>query len=92
MTWYQRLFNEPVVIGGAIRACLAAAIAFGTRISPEQLATLMVAVEAVLIVITRALVTPNQLAEARVSMGGRPTVPRHDDYRAIVPHPDDDNR
>jgi hypothetical protein len=74
----QRLFNEPVLIGAAIRALIYAAMAFGTPVTVEQLGALMAAVEAVLAVITRALVTPNQLAEARVASGGSPTKPRED--------------
>lgn len=68
-----RLLNEPVLIGGAIRAVILAAMAFGTAITPAQLASLMLAVEAVLALLTRAIVTPNQLAEARVAAGGSPT-------------------
>jgi len=71
----QRIFNEPVMIGGAIRAILLAFMAFGTHITPEQLAAVMLAVEAVLALVTRALVTPNQLAEQRVALGGSPTKP-----------------
>lgn len=71
-----RIFNEPVLIGGAIRAVILAAVAFGLTVTPEQLAALMLAVEAVLALVTRALVTPNQLAEARVAEGLSPTQPR----------------
>lgn len=56
-----------------MRAVILAAMAFGTSITPEQLAALMMAVEAVLALLTRAIVTPNQLAEARVAAGGSPT-------------------
>lgn len=73
-----RLLNEPVLIGAAIRAVILAAVAFGLNVTAEQIASLMVAVEAVLALVTRALVTPNQLAEARVDAGGRPTVPRNE--------------
>ena len=71
-----RLLNEPVLIGGAIRAVILAAVAFGLDVTPEQLAALMLAVETVLALVTRALVTPNQLAEARVAEGLSPTQPR----------------
>lgn len=71
----NRLLNEPVMIGAAIRAVILAASAFGLDMKPEQLAALMTAVEAVLALVTRAMVTPNQLAEARVDAGGRPSVP-----------------
>jgi hypothetical protein len=76
----RRLLNEPVLIAAALRAVILAAVAFGLNVTAEQVATLMVAVEAVLALVTRALVTPNPLAEARVRMGGRPTVPRHNDH------------
>jgi hypothetical protein len=70
-----RLMNEPVLLGGAIRAVLLAGMAFGLTVTPEQLAAVMLAVEAVLALFTRAIVTPNQLAEARVAAGGSPTQP-----------------
>jgi hypothetical protein len=73
-----RLLNEPVLFGAAVRAVLLAAMAFGTPMTPEQLAAAMGAVEAVLALITRTLVTPNQLAEARVAAGVSPTVSRKD--------------
>jgi hypothetical protein len=75
----SRLWNEPVMIAAAIRAVILAAVSFGLDVTAEQIATLMVAVEAVLAMVTRALVTPNQLAERRVAMGGPPTTPRDDD-------------
>lgn len=73
-----RIFNEPVLLGAAVRAIIYAAMAFGTPITTEQLAALMAAVEAVLALITRAVVTPNHLAEARVDRGLRPTQPLPD--------------
>lgn len=72
----SRLLNEPVLIGAAIRAILAAAVAFGFEVTAEQMAAGMAAVEAVIALVTRALVTPNQLAEARVAQGLSPTKPR----------------
>lgn len=69
----SKLLNEPVMIAAAVRAVLVAAVAFGVEITAEQLATGMVAVETILALVTRALVTPNQLAEHRVDMGYRPT-------------------
>lgn len=71
----MRIFNEPVLLGTAIRAIILAGIAFGLNVTPEQLAAVMLAVEAVLALITRAVVTPNHLAEARVDAGGRPSIP-----------------
>ncbi len=73
----HRLLNEPVLIGAAVRAVIFAAMTFGIKVSIDQLAAIMAAVEAVLAVVTRALVTPNQLAEARVAEGGSPTTPRN---------------
>lgn len=73
----QRLLSEPVLIGAAIRAVILAVSAFGFEMSPERMAALMGAVEAVLALFTRAVVTPNQLAEARVAAGGSPTEPLH---------------
>jgi hypothetical protein len=76
----SRLFNEPVLLAAAIRAVIYVAISFGAHITQEQLATIMVAVEGVTALITRTLVTPNQLAERRVALGGSPTTPRDDDH------------
>jgi hypothetical protein len=52
-----------------------AAVSFGFDMTTEQIASTMFAVEAVIALVTRARVTPNALAEHRVDMGGRPTVP-----------------
>lgn len=71
----RRLLNEPVLLGAAVRAIVFAAMAFGLDVTVDQLAAVMAAVEAVLALATRALVTPNQLAEARVAAGGSPTTP-----------------
>ena len=71
----SRIWNEPVLISVAIRAIIFTIMAFGVQVTTEQLAAIMAALEAVLAVITRSLVTPNQLAEARVDAGGRPTIP-----------------
>ena len=69
----KRLLNEPVLIGAAIRLSLIAAIAFGLNMTEDQMLALMAALEAILALVTRALVVPNQLAEARVDAGFRPT-------------------
>ena len=69
----KRLLNEPVLIGAAIRLSLIAAIAFGLSMTEQQMLALMAALEAFLALITRALVVPNGLAEARVDAGFRPT-------------------
>lgn len=53
------LFNrEPVTIMAAIRAGIALAVGFGFQLDPEQIALIMVFVEAVLALITRQQVTP----------------------------------
>lgn len=80
-----RIFNEPVLIGGAIRAVLLAAMAFGLQVTPEQLAAVMLAVEAVIALVTRAFVTPNHLAEARVAAGNSPTTPLTAAQKANLP-------
>lgn len=71
----KRLLNEPVLLGAAIRLTLIAVMAFGAHMTMEQVAAIMAAVEAILALLTRAFVTPNHLAEARVAAGGSPTVP-----------------
>ncbi len=71
----SRLLNEPVLLGSAIRAVIIVLITFGINITSEQIAAVMGALEIILTLVTRTLVTPNQLAEHRVDMGGRPTVP-----------------
>ena len=73
----KRLLNEPVLLGSAVRAVVVVMLYFAA-VSVEGSALVLGAVEAVLMLVTRALVTPNQLAEARVAAGGSPTVPRGD--------------
>jgi hypothetical protein len=71
-----RLLNEPVVITSLIQSGIALGIAFGLTVTPEQLAAIMAFTGTVLAFLARALVTPNQLAEARVAEGLSPTQPR----------------
>jgi hypothetical protein len=52
--------REPVVIAAAVRAIIVCAVAFGLKWTPEQIGATMLAVEAILAVITRQSVTPNQ--------------------------------
>ena len=60
--------REPVAIAGAIRAVILCAVAFGLKWSPEQIAAVMLAVEAVLTLVTRqSVVTPNTLEKAGTS-------------------------
>lgn len=54
MLWH----TEPVAISAAIRSIVLLAVAFGLAWSPEQIAALMVAVEAVLALLVRRKVTP----------------------------------
>ena len=53
-----RVLQEPVLFSGAFRAGLLAIMAFGLSLSPEQLASVMFFVEAVLSFLTRGSVTP----------------------------------
>lgn len=80
----SRIFNEPVLLGTAIRATILAVAAFGFHITADQIAALMLAVESIIALVTRAFVTPNHLAEARVAMGLSPTLSRDN---APVPLP-----
>lgn len=72
-----RLLNEPALISAVINTGLLALIAFGFSLTEPQMLAVMAFVNATLALIVRALVTPNQLAEARVAAGGSPTVPMH---------------
>lgn len=68
--------KEPVAIAGALRAIILCAVAFGLKWTPEQIGATMLAVEAVLTLITRKTVTPvatlppgtiQKIAEAKAS-------------------------
>jgi hypothetical protein len=73
----NRLLNEPVLLGSAVRAIVVVLLYFiGTSVQGSAL--VLTAVEAVLMLVTRALVTPNQLAEERVAAGQSPTVSKAD--------------
>lgn len=63
------LSREPVAIAAALRAVLLAVMAFGVGVSGAQLAAVMLAVEAVLALVTRARVTPTA-NDAGVGDGG----------------------
>ena len=71
----NRLLNEPVLIASLVQSAIGAGIAFGLKVTPEQLAAVLALTGTLLAVLARVFVTPNQLAEARVTAGGRPTVP-----------------
>lgn len=58
-------FNaEPAVIAGAIRAIILCAVAFGLKWSADQIAALMLAVEAVLTLVVRQTVTSQDTLHA----------------------------
>lgn len=59
MTIWQRIAREPALVTSALRALLYSAILFGLPLSVEQSAGVLLAVEAVLALITRAVVTPS---------------------------------
>ena len=58
MTVWQRLCREPALITSAVRAALYCAVLFGLPLTDEQTAGVLITVEAVLALITRAVVTP----------------------------------
>lgn len=74
----NRLLNEPVWISNAVRALIALGVGFGLNVTAEQVSLIIVVVDTVIAPILRSLVTPNQLAEHRVAMGGSPTKPLND--------------
>lgn len=51
--------TEPVVWGAAIRAVILVGTAFGLKWTAEQIAAIMLAVEAIFAIFTRKAVTPN---------------------------------
>lgn len=50
--------REPALIAGAIRAIILLGVSFGLNVTEEQLVTIMLAVEAILTLITRQVSTP----------------------------------
>lgn len=72
----NRLFNEPVALAATIQSVIGFTIIMGwLHMTDAQTGALMIAINAVLGLAVRSQVTPNQLAEARVDAGGRPTTP-----------------
>lgn len=63
--------RETVLWTTAIRGVILAVMAFGVKVTAEQLAAVMFAVEAVLALLTRQSVTPNQ--DVKTRMDGMPT-------------------
>jgi len=52
------LKNEPVMVAGLVEAIIVLAIAFGTGISPEQMAAIMTVTTILLSLVARAMSTP----------------------------------
>lgn len=52
------LGREPVAIAAAFRALILLAVSLGLHFTPEQIAVTMLAIEAVLALLVRAVVTP----------------------------------
>lgn len=72
----NRLLNEPVALAATIQSVIGFTIIMGwLHMTDAQTGSLMIAINAVLGLMVRSQVTPNQLAEARVDAGGRPTTP-----------------
>lgn len=59
MTAWQRIAREPALITSAVRALLYCAILFGLALSVEQAAGVLLVVETVLALVTRAAMTPS---------------------------------
>lgn len=78
--------REPVAILAAVNAALALGVGFGLNVTSEQQALIGAAVSAVLALIARKAVTPNETAEehidtaARLALMGR--LPPYDDIPA----------
>jgi 3-hydroxymyristoyl/3-hydroxydecanoyl-(acyl carrier protein) dehydratase len=69
MTWlWQRIKDEPVMFGTAIRLGFVAAMAFGLQWTAEQLAAAMAFVETVIAFLTRGSVTPNTKVDTVVTV------------------------
>jgi hypothetical protein len=78
ITGWRRLLNEPALLSALVNTALVALIAFGVTLTDAQMVAVMGFVNTVLAVAVRTMVTPNQLAEARVAAGVSPTVSRKD--------------
>jgi hypothetical protein len=72
----NRLLNEPVALAATVQSIIGFCIIMNwLSMTDAQTGSLMIAINAVLGLMVRSQVTPNQLAEARVDAGGRPTTP-----------------
>ncbi len=58
MTIMQRITREPALITSAVRAVLYCAVLFGLSLTVEQIAGVVLSLEAVLALVTRALSVP----------------------------------
>jgi hypothetical protein len=72
---WTRIKNEPAVVSAIVRQAIVLLSAFGLNMTAEQTVAVSLFVESITTLFTRQSVTPNQLAEHRVAMGGSPTVP-----------------
>lgn len=72
---WRRILNEPVLVSGFVNTLLVAAIEFGADMTQGQMVATMACVNGALALVVRFFVVPNQLAEARVAAGNRPTEP-----------------
>jgi TRAP-type C4-dicarboxylate transport system permease large subunit len=72
-TGAKRLLNEPVMLAAISQLVVILIGVFGFQLSAEEIAALASGLLVIVGIVTRQLVTPNQLAEARVDEGKRPT-------------------
>lgn len=72
--------REPVAITAAIRAVILAAVLFGLDLSPAQIGGIMLAVEAILALVTRsqtvATTKSDALVEKAITMPSSATLPQ----------------
>lgn len=54
--------REPVAVAAALRVALLAGVSFGLNVSAEQVASLVIAVETILALLTRGAVSPVEQA------------------------------
>lgn len=63
--------REPVAIAAVVRLGLLMLVAFGLKLSVDQIAAVMVFIEALLALLTRQSVTPNQTVAEQFVKNGR---------------------
>lgn len=69
MTIAQRIAREPALITSAVRAVLYCGVLFGLDLSVEQIAGVVLSLEAVLALVTRALSVPASEVVAQKTPG-----------------------